>query len=76
MSEALRILGALVLVGLNGFFVATEFSITRVRLSQVQELEKSGTPGAKAARHAVENTDAYLAACQLGIPPAPPVDEG
>jgi CBS domain containing-hemolysin-like protein len=67
VTEALRILGALVLVGLNGFFVATEFAITRVRLSQVIELEKQGKPGAKAARHAVEQIDAYLAACQLGI---------
>ena len=47
--------------------MATEFAITRVRLSQVIELEKQGKPGAKAARHAVEQIDAYLAACQLGI---------
>ncbi len=67
MTEALRIIGALVLVGLNAFFVATEFAITRVRLSQLVELEKQGKPGAKAARHAVEQIDAYLAACQLGI---------
>ena len=67
MTEALRIVGALLLVGLNAFFVATEFAITRVRLSQVIELEKQGKPGAKAARHAVEQIDAYLAACQLGI---------
>ena len=31
------------------------------------ELEKQGKAGAKAARHAVEQIDAYLAACQLGI---------
>ena len=67
MTDALRIIGALVLVGLNAFFVATEFAITRVRLSQVVELEKQGKRGAKAARHAVEQIDAYLAACQLGI---------
>ncbi len=67
MSEALRMLGALGLVAMNAFFVATEFAITRVRLSQVVELEKQGKPGAKAARLAVEQIDAYLAACQLGI---------
>jgi CBS domain containing-hemolysin-like protein len=67
MTEALRIIGALLLVGLNAFFVATEFAITRVRLSQVVELEKQGRAGAKAARQAVEQIDAYLAACQLGI---------
>ena len=67
MTELLRILGALVLVALNAFFVATEFGITRIRSSQVVELEKQGRPGARAARHAVDNIDAYLAACQLGI---------
>ncbi len=67
MTEALRIIGALALVALNAFFVATEFAITRVRLSQVVELERAGRPGAKAARRAVEQIDAYLAACQLGI---------
>jgi CBS domain containing-hemolysin-like protein len=67
VTEALRIIGALVLVGLNAFFVATEFAITRIRLSQVIDLEKRGRPGAKAARQAVEQIDAYLAACQLGI---------
>jgi CBS domain containing-hemolysin-like protein len=65
--DALRIVGALLLVGANAFFVATEFSITRVRMSQLVELERQGKIGAKAARDAVEHIDAYLAACQLGI---------
>jgi CBS domain containing-hemolysin-like protein len=65
--ELLRILAALLLVGLNAFFVATEFAVTRVRLSQLVELERQGRPGARAARRAVEQIDAYLAACQLGI---------
>jgi CBS domain containing-hemolysin-like protein len=67
MTDVLRILGALGLVGLNAFFVATEFAVTRVRLGQIVELEKAGKPGARSARHAVEHIDAYLAACQLGI---------
>jgi CBS domain containing-hemolysin-like protein len=67
VGDALSIIAAFLLVGLNAFFVATEFAITRVRLSQVVELEKAGKPGARAARHAVEHIDAYLAACQLGI---------
>jgi CBS domain containing-hemolysin-like protein len=67
VGDALSIIAAFLLVGLNAFFVATEFAITRVRLSQVIELEKAGKPGARAARHAVEHIDAYLAACQLGI---------
>jgi CBS domain containing-hemolysin-like protein len=58
---------ALVLVGANGFFVATEFSIARLRPGQVAKWTRDGKPGAKSVQHAVEHIDAYLAACQLGI---------
>ncbi|MGH3021381.1 MAG: hemolysin family protein, partial [Gaiellaceae bacterium] len=61
------IISSLLLVAANGFFVATEFAIARIRLTQVLELEAAGRPGARPLRHAVENLDAYLAACQLGI---------
>jgi CBS domain containing-hemolysin-like protein len=67
VGDALSLVAAFVLVGLNAFFVATEFAVTRIRHSQVIELEKAGRPGAKAALHAVEHIDSYLAACQLGI---------
>ena len=61
------IVAALLLVGANGFFVATEFAITRIRLTQLDELEAAGKPGVRSLRHAVEHLDAYLAACQVGI---------
>jgi CBS domain containing-hemolysin-like protein len=64
---ALGIVGALLLVAANGFFVATEFAITRIRPTQVGELETARTPGARSLRHAVDHLDAYLAACQVGI---------
>ncbi|MGH3093753.1 MAG: hemolysin family protein [Gaiellaceae bacterium] len=67
MSLTLSIIGALLLVAANGFFVATEFGIARIRTTQVAELERLGRPGAAALRQAVDNLDAYLAACQLGI---------
>ena len=63
----LGILASLFLVAANGFFVASEFAIARVRATQVTELEAAGKPGVAALRHAVDNIDAYLAACQLGI---------
>jgi CBS domain containing-hemolysin-like protein len=63
----LGIIASLVLVAANGFFVATEFAIARIRPSQIAGLESAGKPGAKSLRHAVDNLDAYLAACQLGI---------
>ena len=55
------------LVVANGFFVATEFAITRMRPAQVTDLEGAGRAGAGSVRHAVDHIDAYLAACQLGI---------
>jgi CBS domain containing-hemolysin-like protein len=58
---------ALVLVGANGFFVATEFAVTRLRPGQVEKWVSDGRPGAKSVKHAIEHIDSYLAACQLGI---------
>lgn len=64
---ALSVIAAMVLVLANGFFVAAEFALTRVRPTQVEELEREGRAGASAVRHGVNRIDAYLAACQLGI---------
>ena len=58
---------AIVLVFANGFFVAAEFAIARLRPTQVAELVRARRPGARSAQHAVEHIDAYLSACQLGI---------
>lgn len=63
----LEILLALTLVAANAFFVAVEFSVARLRPTQVAEYVRDRRPGAKSARHAVEHIDAYLSACQLGI---------
>jgi CBS domain containing-hemolysin-like protein len=64
---AAELLFAIVLVAANGFFVASEFAIARLRPTQVAELARERRPGAKSAAHAVEHIDAYLSACQLGI---------
>jgi len=61
-------LGAIILlVFLNGFFVAAEFALVKVRGSQLDELIQEGHRGAKLAKHLTSNLDAYLSACQLGI---------
>ena len=64
---ALKIFAVLVLVGLNGFFVATEFALVKVRLTQLEPLVVRGQRRARMARHIVTNLDAYLSAAQLGI---------
>ncbi len=58
---------AVALVAANGFFVAAEFSIARLRPTQVAGFVRERRPGAKSAQHAVDHLDAYLSACQLGI---------
>lgn len=63
----LELIIALLLVAANGFFVANEFSIARIRDTQVAEFEALGRRGSASLRHAVDHIDSYLAACQLGI---------
>jgi CBS domain containing-hemolysin-like protein len=53
---------AVALVLANGFFVAAEFALTRVRPTQVDELERAGRAGASSVSHAVDRVDAYLSA--------------
>src|SRR6478735_1746271 len=55
------------LVLLNGFFVAAEFALVRVRGSQLDSLKAEGDKRAGLARQVISNLDAYLSACQLGI---------
>jgi CBS domain containing-hemolysin-like protein len=55
------------LVLLNGFFVAAEFAMVRVRGSQIEIKAKSGSRVAKLTRSIMANLDGYLAATQLGI---------
>src|SRR6476469_9330261 len=55
------------LVALNGFFVAAEFALVKVRHSQVHALTMEGNKRASISQHVVENLTAYLSACQLGI---------
>ena len=57
----------LLLVFLNGFFVASEFALVKVRSSQLDLLEEEGNRRAALARHVISNLDAYLSATQLGI---------
>lgn len=54
-------------VMLNGFFVAAEFAIVKVRLSQIELRIREGSGLARLAKHLVSHLDEYLSATQLGI---------
>jgi len=62
-----RVLAALFLVVLNGFFVASEFAFVRVRSTSVEQLAEEDRPGSAALEDVMANLDDYLAATQLGI---------
>ena len=62
-----RLLSVVVLVALNGFFVAAEFAIVKIRDTQLQPLINRQNRRAKMAGRIVKNLDASLSATQLGI---------
>ncbi len=64
---ALKIVAVVVLVFLNGFFVAAEFGLVRIRETQLFPLIRKGQPRAKVAHVIVHRLDAFLSAAQLGI---------
>ena len=63
----LGIVITLFLVFLNGFFVAAEFAIVKVRSSQIITKGRGKLKMAGVAKTIINHLDAYLAATQLGI---------
>lgn len=55
------------LVGMNAFFVATEFAMVKVRKSRIETLVLDGAQNVKYTLKVVKNLNSYLSACQLGI---------
>ena len=56
-----------VLILLNGFFVAAEFSLVRSRRTRMEEAAKEGSRSARLALHQMDHIDEYLSAAQVGI---------
>jgi CBS domain containing-hemolysin-like protein len=65
LSAPAGLLLAALLVFLNGFFVAAEFALVKVRPTQVDEHQH--TQRGRTTRHMIDHLDAYLSATQLGI---------
>ncbi|MEH7330553.1 hemolysin family protein [Priestia megaterium] len=65
--DIINLLLVAVLIGLTGFFVATEFAIVKVRSSKIDQLVAEGKKGAVSAKKVITHLDEYLSACQLGI---------
>nr|XP_061804821.1 UPF0053 protein YugS-like [Nerophis lumbriciformis] len=54
-------------VGLNGFFVAAEFALVKIRGSRIEALAKQGKSSAVTVQRILKDLNLYLSACQLGI---------
>ncbi|EHJ01239.1 protein of unknown function DUF21 [Clostridium sp. DL-VIII] len=67
MITIINIIIAILLVLMNGFFVATEFAMVKVRKSRVETLALEGSRNAKYTLKVVKDLNSYLSACQLGI---------
>jgi CBS domain containing-hemolysin-like protein len=64
---AVRLIGVLALVALNGFFAAAEFSLVAVRLSRVRQLVQQGDARARVVERLLADLHRVVSAVQLGI---------
>lgn len=67
LGSLFGLLAVFVLVAANGFFVAGEFALVKVRKTRVDQLVAEGKSAAKLVQRQVEHLDSYIAATQLGI---------
>ena len=71
MSEYSGIIFNLMIIVLllfsNGFFVASEFAMVKVRKTRIEQLVKEGNFNAKIALEAIKDLDKFIAAVQLGV---------
>lgn len=65
--DTFNLILVILLIALTAFFVASEFSIIRVRSSRIDQLIEEGNKNAMAAKKVTSNLDEYLSATQLGI---------
>src|SRR5215210_8576227 len=63
----LLLLAVVVLVLLNGFFVAAEFALVRSRKAHLEQDAEEGQKGAAVAAHIMDDLSRYLSAVQVGI---------
>jgi CBS domain containing-hemolysin-like protein len=66
MSILLLVL-LLLLVAVNGFFVAAEFALVRSRRERLEQLRDEGVVGARMGLDQIERVDEFVATCQVGI---------
>ena len=66
-SPLINVLLAICLLAANAFYVAAEFALVKSRGFRINAMAEEGRFGANLLQKMVENVEAYLACCQLGI---------
>src|SRR3954464_7088499 len=64
---AVRLIGVLALVALNGFFASAEFSLVAVRLSRIRQLVRKGDARARIVEGLLTDLHRVVSGVQLGI---------
>lgn len=67
ISSIIGVLAVLVLIATNGFFVAAEFALVKIRATRIEHLVNEGNRTAKVVQKQIGHLDTYIAATQLGI---------
>jgi CBS domain containing-hemolysin-like protein len=67
LADTPRLLFVVILILLNGFFVASEFALVAIRKTRIDELAKKGKKAAQKAQAALNELDTYISSTQLGI---------
>ena len=57
----------LFLVFLNAFFVIAEYSLSRIRRGQLQEMKEQKVDGADTLLHIFDKRNQYISATQIGV---------
>jgi putative hemolysin len=67
VASLLGVLAVFALIATNGFFVAAEFALVKVRATRIDQLVNEGKSSARIVQQQVQHLDTYIAATQLGI---------
>ena len=66
-SVTSKVVILIILIAVNGFFVAAEFAIVKVRASQLETLIQAGSRRARYAKQLIDHIDVSLSVTQLGV---------
>src|SRR3989442_6872645 len=67
ISSLVGIVAVVALIAANGFFVAGEFALVKIRSTRINQLAEEGNRTAKIIQTQLQHLDTYIAATQLGI---------